>query len=349
MTRQLFLFIFLLSLLVSCKKESKLTVNSLKTKFIDAEVYNELLRRDAENNKGILSDTLPVPFQNELSEYAFDTLYKYYVEEVIYGEDDRYNVYEQIITPELKNDADKVACLIKKDKIQLNADSTYSLVYAKKFGDTRSFCDKEKFVKEPVISFCSGFAVSEKLFITAGHCVDYNTLGDFFIVYGYRMNSENAAITVINKNDIYEPVGIIKREKDGTKDYAVIQVKQPISKNRIAPYRKSGKISDKDTVHVIGHPSGLPLKVTLNANVYKNVYPNFFTINSDTYQGNSGSPVFNSTTHNVEGILVRGETDFRFDEIMRCTTSNICPINLGNCLGEDVTRVSQFINSISEK
>ena len=67
-----------------------------------------------------------------------------------------------------------------------------------------------------------------------------------------------------------------------------------------------------------------------------------FTANLDTYGGNSGSPVFNSETHEVEGILVRGDTDFV--PLGKCMVSAVCPTN--GCIGEDCTRVSEFLDHL---
>jgi hypothetical protein len=64
----------------------------------------------------------------------------------------------------------------------------------------------------------------------------------------------------------------------------------------------------------------------------------FFTANLDTYGGNSGSPVFNADSHEVEGVLVRGDTDFV--PVGMCMISAVCPMN--GCHGEDCTRVTEF-------
>ena len=63
----------------------------------------------------------------------------------------------------------------------------------------------------------------------------------------------------------------------------------------------------------------------------------FFVANLDTYGGNSGSPVFNSDTHEVEGILVRGEADF--------VQQGNCQVSLFARLqgaGEDCTRTTEI-------
>jgi len=62
----------------------------------------------------------------------------------------------------------------------------------------------------------------------------------------------------------------------------------------------------------------------------------YFTANLDTYGGNSGSAVFNNVTGEIEGVLVRGETDFVRQG--NCRISYVCENN--GCRGEDVTKAS---------
>jgi hypothetical protein len=102
-------------------------------------------------------------------------------------------------------------------------------------------------------------------------------------------------------------------------------------------------VGNGQAVHVIGHPVGLPAKYAPNATVRDNAPAAFFVANLDTYGGNSGSPVFNSDTHEVEGILVRGERDFQTTP-QGCTISFLCP-NTG-CRGEDCTRTTVFANLV---
>jgi hypothetical protein len=58
-------------------------------------------------------------------------------------------------------------------------------------------------------------------------------------------------------------------------------------------------------LHIIGHPKGLPLKIAGNAVVTKQFTDRTFRSSLDNFKGNSGSPVFNSITHEVEGLLAR--------------------------------------------
>jgi len=111
---------------------------------------------------------------------------------------------------------------------------------------------------------------------------------------------------------------------------------------RPAAFRTSGKIRVGDGLTVIGYPAGLPLKVAGGAQV-RDIQAQHLVANLDTYGGNSGSAVFNSLTGEVEGILVRGELDYTYEN--NCRVSNRC--SDGGCRGEDVTlfeRVLPYIN-----
>ena len=93
---------------------------------------------------------------------------------------------------------------------------------------------------------------------------------------------------------------------------------------------------------MIGHPCGLPQKFADGATVRDNTPKAFFVANLDTYGGNSGSPVFNSSNQAVEGILVRGENDFVTNGT--CFVSLVCPTT--GCRGEDVTRASEWATKV---
>jgi hypothetical protein len=106
----------------------------------------------------------------------------------------------------------------------------------------------------------------------------------------------------------------------------------------VARIRTDGKISDNAKVHVIGHPCGLPLKLGNNAIIKDNNNDSYFVANLNAFGGNAGSPVFNSDTHEIEGILARGGTDFIF--VGSCNKSLICPDT--GCRGQDCTRTTIF-------
>ncbi len=262
---------------------------------------------------------------------------------VIYGTDDRQDIYE-IGDPSLLTDTASVVALLDASDIADNGDGTATL-NGDLLGDRYNLCADEPFRDQPTIAFCTGFLVDPSLVATAAHCVDVGSLASVRFVFGYEMSSPTTAVTRISTTEIYRAIRIIGREigTEGT-DWAVVQLDRPVPNHPFVRIRRTGKIADAAGVHVIGHPSGLPKKHAGNATVRDNAPARFFSANLDTYGGNSGSPVFNTATHEVEGILVRGETDYVSNGA--CTVSNICPVN--GCRGEDCTRTTEFARLVPE-
>ncbi|MDD1422885.1 proprotein convertase P-domain-containing protein, partial [Dolichospermum sp. ST_sed1] len=89
----------------------------------------------------------------------------------------------------------------------------------------------------------------------------------------------------------------------------------------------------------------LPTKIANDAQVINNEELFYFETNTDSYSGNSGSAVFNATTGEVEGLLVRGVDDFYSPEGRECKISIKLPHTKGR---ERVVRASRFSSVIAE-
>jgi hypothetical protein len=258
-------------------------------------------------------------------------------QKVIYGTDDRVDVFELSAGPDL-DDVDSVVALFDTGDVTDNGDGT-STLRTQNFGVAQNLCPTERFRDQPIGCFCSGFLVAPDVIATAGHCVEDSNVTSVRFVFGFRMRNAADAQTVIENAEIFSGVAVIGRElvEDGA-DWALVRIDRAVTNHRIAGIRRTGRIGDTQAVHVIGHPVGLPTKFAGGASVRNNQPNAFFVANLDTYGGNSGSPVFNNITHEVEGILVRGETDFVPQG--SCNVSLVCPST--GCRGEDCTRTTQF-------
>jgi Holliday junction resolvase len=265
-------------------------------------------------------------------------------QEVIYEVDDRQDVFE-ITDQAILDDADSVVLVCGQNEVDDEGDGSSSL-RTQNFGTSQNLCATEPFRDQPTTGFCSGFLVAPDIIATAGHCVNANNVTTRRFVFGFRMLDKTTAQTVIDNAEIYRGVEIIGHRLAGDgADWALVRIDRPVPNHRTVRVRRAGQIPDNQAVHVIGHPVGLPTKVAGGAVVRDNSPPACFVANLDTYGGNSGSPVFNSDTHEVEGILVRGETDFISNGT--CIESLRCP-NTG-CRGEDCTRTTEFAQLIPQK
>lgn len=289
---------------------------------------------------GVVNTVDPVP---ELKDYETSKIMAvlHDRQKVIYGTDDRQDMY-LITDSHILTDADSVVALIKVADITDNGDGT-STLNGSNFGASRNLCQTEPFHDQPTIAFCTGFLVDPIIIATAAHCVDANSLSSIRFVFGFEMSSATTAETRINNNEIYRGIRILGRQigTAGT-DWALVQLDRPVINHSYVRVRRTGKVDDNAAVHVIGHPAGLPKKYAGGAVVRDNTAERYFVANTDTYGGNSGSPVFNSITHLLEGILVRGENDFI--QSGNCFVSNICPVS--GCRGEDCTRTTEFASLV---
>jgi hypothetical protein len=264
-------------------------------------------------------------------------------QKLVYGMDDRQDM-NQVTDPDILMRAEGVAALVDMVRLTDNGDGTSALLTAF-FKDSHLLCEGERFRNQPVAPHCTGFLVAPDIIATAGHCINQNNLAQTRFVFGFRMMNETEARIVIPNDNIFRGIAILKREEIGTgPDYAVVRLDRPATDRPVLSIRRTGKIEDTQGVYVMGHPSGLPLKYAPGAVVRDNDNTDFFVANLDTYGGNSGSPVFNSEDGSVEGILVRGDTDFV--RVGSCYISNVCPTT--GCRGEDVTRTTVFAEHVPE-
>jgi V8-like Glu-specific endopeptidase len=259
---------------------------------------------------------------------------------VIYGDDNRVDVYKST-NADFVELSKSTAAMIPNASIKKAFGSKTYKIKAKSL-ESRGICKTERFAKQPSAANCSGFLVGDKYLVTAGHCIRRKSdcKGSHW-VFGYKMKNATEANLEIEEENVYRCKKIISQSLNSSNkdDYALIELDRVAQNIRPLTFRKSGKIAEGEAIVVIGHPSGLPTKIADGANVRK-LSGKYFSANLDTYGGNSGSAVFNVATGLVEGILVRGETDY----VRRggCSQSNTIGNNSGR--GEDVT----FITNIEE-
>lgn len=265
------------------------------------------------------------------------------VPKVIYGEDDRLDIFES------NDNLMKELALSTAAQILNSSLSEDNGIYSLK-GDTLAesgMCRSERFANQMTAGNCSGFLVAPDVLVTAGHCInsDYDCKNHYWVFDFANKDKEEKSFT-FNQDQVYRCSKIIERRKESGSmaDYAVLKLERSVVGRTPLKFRTQGKPADDSVMTVIGHPTGLPTKITAAADMRNNSNPIYFVTNADTYGGNSGSAVVDSRTGIVEGILVRGDTDYtRTDE--GCLGSVNRPQTGGR--GEDVTRIT-IINALKK-
>lgn len=227
---------------------------------------------------------------------------------VIYGEDNRVDVFasKDSVYVELSK---STAAMI--DAGSLSESNGVVKILGKSLVE-RGICASERFANQPTAANCSGFLVGEKYLVTAGHCIESQADCDSFKwVFDYKLDNDSQRSVSVEKSSVYSCKKIIERvlERSDSNDYAIIELDRAPADRASLKFRTSGRPAVGDSMVVIGHPTGLPTKIADGAKI-RSLKGTYFIANLDTYGGNSGSAVFNTTSGVIEGILVRGETDY---------------------------------------
>lgn len=272
-------------------------------------------------------------------------LFSQMLPQVIYGEDDRLDLY-QLDTARWRELASATALLVERTQLRpLTGEKlAYQLVTAK-LGEQWNLCPGEKFWQQPTAGNCSGFLVSEDVLVSTAHCfLDTGACETTAVVFDYSYHSHAADPTRLSHDSVYYCKEVLERvyEIGRGLDFAVIRLDRAVQGRKTLSLLTQGRVAENEAVAVIGHPLGLPTKLS-QGTIRSARDRDYFVINADLWEGSSGSPVFDVRTGVVTGLVARGEQDFVVKD--NCRVSKVCAAD--KCDGEQVIRARRFAEYVT--
>ena len=233
--------------------------------------------------------------------------------------------------------AESVAIIVEKERLNAISHERFQIDVSNTLHEIYNLCSDQIFAEQSVIGVGTGFIVSENSMITAKHVFE-EPIQNYAVIFGYEIiDTEGGLKSQIDASNVYIPtkidnqsdeLDVIKFTVDRAFDRPSLEWENSLDLN----------INDIE-IYMIGYPSGLPLKIALNAGIVENSPFQYFYTSLDGFQGNSGSPVFNLCTNKVIGILVSGEIDYQFNG--NCYETTIC--KYPQCKGEKVIRIESVM------
>uniref|UniRef100_A0A0G4FB53 Serine protease n=1 Tax=Chromera velia CCMP2878 TaxID=1169474 RepID=A0A0G4FB53_9ALVE len=276
---------------------------------------------------------------------------------MVWHQDNRQNPTEA--TPSLRS----TVALIRKGRARVV--NGFLVPNSERMAQRQNYCDSVRFRFEPVPASCTGVLVDDDIVATAGHCVGSGTWSAYYYVFGFN-TAERSNILSIPMSEVYEASALIGANYGtGTRrsDWALVRLSRSVSDREAVETRRMGRVAAQH-FFVIGHPNGLPAKTTRRRSgldslsmMLNNGPSAYFEARLDTFGGNSGSPVFNAMTEQLEGLLVRGDSDWvrAWSRGRSCIRESNCPRDRGTrgldrgiirCEGEGVVRATEFAGAL---
>lgn len=246
---------------------------------------------------------------------------------VIYDTDDRYEYFQ--VSPMLQRIAQSTAAMIGPELMDRSGPVVKfygdSLFETPIMAGNLPLCRNERFSEQLSVAMCSGFLISPDTLVTAGHCiVDQEDCRQNYWVFNFKNTSPAQTESTVSSQDVYRCKTILKRaltrDQTGAIDFAVIKLDRPNPTGGLKILNR--RLSLNEEVTMLGHPTGMPLKITTNGKI-KQVSQNGYLTDLDAFGGNSGSVVIHSKTGEVVGILSSGQDDYVADHAKKCARPNL--------------------------
>jgi len=152
------------------------------------------------------------------------------------------------------------------------------------------------------------FLLLPDIMITSRHVIGKSSIDEVVFVAGFKTFVNGKSETQFSNVRVLHSKKIIYLPELDSYDLVLVRLKEKTEFYKPLTVNWNYEPTLLKSLYTIGHPLGVTLKYTTNGGASKMVNDIYFEANLDTYEGNSGSPVFDRKTHQVIGILTEGSS-----------------------------------------
>jgi V8-like Glu-specific endopeptidase len=237
----------------------------------------------------------------------------------VYGEDNRKDFFE-VQDNEVRELSKAILYRIDKHELRGWTFQRYWKIITKKLED-KGVCKDEKFSDQDTIRIgCSAVLIGKKKVLTGGNCISSFTCNNdlYYWTFGYYKGTSDQSFEKLHKKNFFKCKEIVKRVYDPAsgRSFAIFTLKKDVK--GIKPVKVSTvPLKDTDELIIMGHPSGLPLKIAEGAAVIDQDQ-SLFISNSDIRGETVGSMAFNKKTKELVGLLIYGTYNYQYSYETYC-------------------------------
>ena len=180
------------------------------------------------------------------------------------------------------------------------------------YGATRNLSKNDRFYDQKAGAVCSGALIAPDLLLTAGHCLKSSPCEQTYVIFDYYLDSPERDLSRPRPDSVFRCVAVEHSalSKDELDDFAVIRLDRSAGRPPLKIARALPRPGAALTA--IGASDGMPLKIDSGARVRYVSPKGFFMADIDAFPANSGSPVLDSATGEILGVLIGSAlSDFR--------------------------------------
>ena len=224
------------------------------------------------------------------------------IEPVIFGTDDRVEVYEVRDNALREAVVRAVPAMIRAGSVNIDEATGRVTFSTRSLGSANNLCPGEAHFAQPTAPSCSATLIDDDLVLTAGHCVSDWACADQRFVFGWYYDAAGM-LHMRERADVFSCAEVLVTENTLTNDYAIVRLDRPAPGPPMAV--RMTPVLVTETVSLAGYPFGLPMKVVEGGEVTGIVSRSRFYARLDAHPGNSGSGVYDSELR-VLGDLTNG-------------------------------------------